>query len=69
MVYVKMVNKNKIGTDLYLNLALNSQTTTTHPSPLPARSVATPDIAASPAPTLTMGKYRTLSPTQEKQDK
>ena len=47
----------------------NSQTTTTHPNPLPAHSVATLDMAASPAHTLTMEKDHTLSPTQEKQDK
>ena len=47
----------------------NSQTTTAHPSPLPAHSVATPDMAASPAHTLTIEKHHILSPTQEKQDK
>ena len=46
-----------------------SQTTTGHPKPLPAHSVATPDTAASPAHTLTMEKHHSLSPTQEKQDK
>ena len=40
----------------------NSQTSTTHPSPLPAHSVAAPE-------TLTMGKHHTLSTTQEEQDK
>ena len=48
----------------------NSQTATAHPaSPLPAHSVATPDMAAPPAHTLAMGKHHSLSPTQEKQDK
>ena len=56
MVYVNMVNKNKIGTDLYLNLALNSQTTTTHPSPLPAHSVSTADNGCLTCPYINHGK-------------
>ena len=42
---------------------------TTHPSPLPAHSVAIPDMAATLDHTLTMENHHTLSPTQEKQDK
>ena len=49
--------------------ALNSPTTTTHPNPLPAHSVVTPEMATSPAYTLTLEKHHTFSPTQEKQDK
>ena len=49
--------------------ALNSPTTTAHPSPLPAHSAATPEMAASPAYTLTLEKNHTFSPKQEKQDK
>ena len=49
--------------------ALNSPTTTAHPSPLQAHSAATPEMAASSAYTLTLEKQHTFSPTQEKQDK
>ena len=43
----------------------NSQTTTTHPNPLPGHSVATPDMAASPAHTLLMRKHHTFTNTGE----
>jgi len=46
-------------------LANNDSTLT----PRAAHSVATLDMAASPAHTLTMGKLHTVSSTQEKQDK
>ena len=64
MVYVKMVNKNRIGTDFKLANNDNTPKPSCRHIPLQLQT-----MAVSPAPTLTMGKHHTLSPTQEKQDK
>ena len=72
MVYVKMVNKNKIGTDLYLNCSLSFKLANNDNTPKPPAGTFRCNCRqwlSHLTPTLTMGKHHTLSPTEEKQDK